>query len=139
MTQMECIVRPMKNRSVDEVSWSIGLTLENWEDLNGIMNNRAASELIVVLLLVVRGRWGSAKKRTLYISHMVQARGAGIFFVTPPLSSVYAHMHNIRHRHPPGFLSDFQCDGMQTDGQSIRKTTEGFSLVCITVVWGEGG
>ena len=50
------IVRPMKNRSVDEVSWSIGLILENWEDLNGIMNNRAASELIVVPLLVVQGR-----------------------------------------------------------------------------------
>ena len=56
MTQMECIVHPMKNRSVDEVSWSIGLILENWEDLNGIMNNRAASELIVVPLLVVQGR-----------------------------------------------------------------------------------
>ena len=34
-----------------EVYWSAGSTLEHWEDLNGLMNNRAASELIVVPLL----------------------------------------------------------------------------------------
>ena len=35
-----------------EVYWSVGLALEYWEDLNGLLKDRAESELIIVPVLV---------------------------------------------------------------------------------------